>query len=315
MQATDPLWPEVSSAELAIKPPLPLPTWKLIVTLFKLRIVTLLLLAAYGGAALGAIAGAQVSGWSLLLLTVVGTLSAAGASGINQYLERERDALMQRTARRPLPAGYLDNPRPVLWAGLAMVAGATLLAALINPALAFWSLMGALIYVGVYTIWLKPRTSLNIVIGGAAGSCAVISGGAAVGVWAEPTVWVLAVLLFVWTPVHFWSLALAYREDYARGDYPMLPVLVSAPAAAGWTALHTYLTVAAGLALGLWPGLNWLYLLPVGVVSLLFIGRTHALLRRPERKPALTLFHFSNLYLTLVLVMVMATAMVSFFWR
>lgn len=311
MEIANPTWQERQSLELA-QPLAPAPPlWKLVVTLFKLRIVSLLLLAAYGGAALGVMAGGEANAAALILLTIVGILSAGGASGVNQYLERERDARMKRTARRPLPAGHLARPRAVLWIGAGMVVLATLIAAPFNLPLAVWSLLGALIYVGVYTVWLKPRTSLNIVIGGAAGSCAVISGGAAAGAWAAPSVWLLAALVFVWTPVHFWSLALAYRDDYARGDYPMLPVLVSAPVAARWTALHTYLTVAAGLALGLWPLLNWPYLAVIGLASLLFIIRTGKLLQQPERKPALALFHFSNLYLTLALLMVMLSAL----WR
>lgn len=309
MQTTLPEWQKTAVAA----PPLPLQpisTWKLIVTLFKLRIVTLLLMAAYGGAALGIMAGGQASPWALLL-TITGILSAGGASGINQYIERERDARMTRTARRPLASGYLAHPKRVLWIGLGMVGGATALAAPFNLPLAFWLLCGALIYVGVYTIWLKPRTAWNIVIGGAAGSCAVISGGAAVGMWADPTVWLLALLIFVWTPVHFWSLALAYRDDYARGDYPMLPVQVSPQVAARWTGLHTYLTVGTAVILGVWPQINWFYLIPVALAAVVFIQRTQRLLNQPEKQPALALFHFSNLYLSLALLMVILSA----FWR
>jgi heme o synthase len=311
MQTTLPDWQKTAAVDLvpALQPTIS--TWKLIVTLFKLRIVTLLLMAAYGGAALGIMLTGEASFWSLLLLAVSGTLSAGGASGINQYLERERDARMSRTARRPLATGYLANPKRVLWIGLGMIGTAVGLAALFNLALAFWVLMGAVIYVAVYTIWLKPRTAWNIVIGGAAGSCAVISGGAAAGAWTAPTVWLLAALVFVWTPVHFWSLALAYREDYAQGGYPMLPTQTSAQTAAYWTGLHSYLTVGAAVILGVWPNVNWLYLIPMGLAGLIFIQRTHKLFQRPEKRSALALFHFSNIYLSLALLMVIVSAI----WR
>jgi protoheme IX farnesyltransferase len=311
MQTTLPDWQKTAAVDLvpALQPTIS--TWKLIVTLFKLRIVTLLLMAAFGGAALGITVTGHASIWSLLLLAVSGTLSAGGASGINQYLERERDARMTRTARRPLATGYLAHPKRVLWIGLGMIATAVGLAALFNLALALWVLLGAVIYVAVYTIWLKPRTVWNIVIGGAAGSCAVISGGAAVGAWSAPTVWLLALLLFFWTPVHFWSLALAYRDDYARGDYPMLPTQVSASAAAYWTGLHTYLTIGAAVVVGVWPQINWLYLIPMGLAGLLFIQRTHKLFQQPTKGPALALFHFSNIYLSLALLMVIVSAI----WR
>lgn len=286
--------------------------WKTAVVLFKLRVVSLLLLSAFGGAALGAMAMGHATLWQFLLLAVTGTVSAAGASAINQYLERERDSRMNRTASRPLAVGQFDNPHWVLVIGAGMVAGATALAGVFNLALAFWVFAGAVIYVGVYTIWLKPRTTMNIVIGGAAGSCAVVSGGAAVGAWADPTVWVLAALVFVWTPVHFWALALAYRQDYQKADYPMLPARVAPPIAARWTALHTVFTAVAGFALGIWPATDWIYLIPIGIASLFFVKYTIALLAAPaERKPALALFHFSNLYLALVLVMVMMASL----WR
>ncbi len=281
----------------------------LLVTLFKLRIVALLLLAAFGGAALGLISGGTFSWASMLLLAVTGTLSAAGASAINEYLEQTQDKQMVRTAKRPLATGQIKRPHLVLLVGSAMVLFAIGLAWIFNPALAFWVFMGALIYVGVYTIWLKPRTLLNIVIGGAAGSCCVISGGAAVGVWSDPSVWLLAALLFVWTPVHFWSLALAYREDYATASYPMLPVVVSPIVAARWTALHTGLTAVFGIALGVWPHLNWVYLLPITVITFHLMKRTINLLNKPEKKTALSLFLSSNIYLTIVLISIIISSL------
>ena len=287
--------------------------WKTAVILFKLRVVSLLLFSAFGGAALGAMVVESVSLWSFGLLAVVGTLSAAGASAINQYLERDRDAKMNRTAKRPLATGEIQNPHNVLLIGSLMVFAAAGLALLAdNLALAFWSLLGAVIYVGVYTMWLKPRTTINIVIGGAAGSCAVISGGAAVGAWSAWGVWILALLVFVWTPVHFWALALAYRKDYIKADYPMLPAKVPALRAAQWTAFHTVLTAVAGLALGFWPVIHWIYLIPITIATIILIIRTINLLKAPaERAPAFALFHFSNLYLALVLVFVVLASVVS----
>ncbi len=286
--------------------------WRTAVVLFKLRIVSLLVLSAFGGAGLGTLVTGRVSGWSWVLLAITGTLSAAGASGINQYLERERDSRMNRTAARPLAAGQIENPHLVLLLGVGMVLGATALAAAFNLALAFWVFLGAVIYVGVYTVWLKPRTTLNIVIGGAAGSCAVISGGAAVGAWSALGVWILAVLVFVWTPVHFWALAMAYRADYIKADYPMLPARVAPAVAARWTAVHTVLTATAGMALGFWPAIDWVYLVPIGLATAVLVVRTIALLIAPaEKAPAFALFHFSNLYLALVLVVVLLASL----WR
>ena len=277
--------------------------------LFKLRIVMLLLISALGGALIGA--HGWPGGWNLSLLVITGGLSAAGASALNQYLERERDALMARTRRRALPAGMIARPTWVLAVGGGMVLVAVALSAVFNPALAISNALGAIIYIGVYTIWLKPRTILNIVIGGAAGSMAVVSGGAAAGAWNEPGVLVLALLVFVWTPTHFWSLAMAYRKDYAKAGFPMLPAQVSMQQAAGWVAYHTLATVTAAMLLGFHPALGWGYLLPVGLASLQFLRLTVGLLRQPDGQAAMRLFTFSNLYLGVVLLSTMILALIN----
>jgi protoheme IX farnesyltransferase len=145
MQVTE-SWQETIEAPVVAPPRMSLR--KLIVTLFKLRVVSLLVLSSLGGAALGTWAGGEMSAPVLALLLVTGTLSAAGASAINQYLERERDTRMSRTAARPLATGQIENPTAVLWLAIGMIALAMGLAfAIGNPALAFWLFMGAFIYV------------------------------------------------------------------------------------------------------------------------------------------------------------------------
>jgi len=140
------------------------------VVLFKLRVVVLLVLASIGGALLAS--GGKVSWERMILLVVTGVLASAGASAINQYLERDQDGLMVRTRRRPLANGSYTHPEKILALSVGLVALAVLLALPFSFPLAFFLAAGAVIYVGVYTIWLKPRTLLNIVIGGAAGSWA-----------------------------------------------------------------------------------------------------------------------------------------------
>jgi protoheme IX farnesyltransferase len=273
---------------------------KALAGLFKLRIVMLLLISALGGAIIGA--GGWPGGWPLVLLMITGGLSAAGASAVNQYLEREQDSKMARTRRRALPSGLVEKPVWVLITGGGMVVFAIVLSAIFNPALAISNALGAIIYIGVYTIWLKPRTILNIVIGGAAGSMAVISGGAAAHAWNEPGVLVLALLVFAWTPTHFWSLAMAYRKDYAEAGFPMLPVHVTMRQASWWVAVHTLTTGFIAVTLGFHPALGIGYLLPVGLITLQFLRLTLRLLRNPKGNVALSLFKFSNIYLGIVLL-------------
>ncbi len=270
--------------------------------LFKLRIVLLLLFGAVGGAFLAA--GGWPGGGRLTLLLLTGGLAAAGASALNEYLERRSDALMHRTRRRPLVSGTLTEAAWVPWAGSLMILAPSAAILPFNPPLAFFLLAGAVIYVGVYTLWLKPRTPLNIVIGGAAGSAAVLSGSAAAGDWSDPWALALALLIFVWTPTHFWALAIVYQEDYARGGIPMLPSRTGPRQSAAWMLVHTLATGIAAVAVAGHPGLGWLYLLPVATATLVLAARNLDLLLRPDKKRALSFFKSSNLYLALVLLMI-----------
>ncbi len=279
-----------------------------LMVLFKLRIVTLLLFAAIGGAMLGS-AGTPTAA-DLILLIITGTLSASGASALNQYVERYKDSAMKRTRHRPLVTGRIDSRRALL-AGVGMVVAASAIAwGAGNLALAIWLAVGAFIYVGIYTIWLKPRSVLNVVIGGAAGSAAVISGGAAVGHWSDPGVWVLAGLLFAWSPTHFWSLALAYRTDYERASVPMLPVVMPARRAVFWMVAHAAVTALFGLLLALDGAMGWLYLLPVTAATLWLLRETLRLVVAYTGAQAMRVFKVSNLYLSLVLLAICVAALV-----
>jgi protoheme IX farnesyltransferase len=278
--------------------------------LFKARVVSLLLFAALGGAFLGA---GGWPGWQVLAVTLVtGWLAASGASALNQYIERNSDVFMTRTRHRPLVDGTISDPRWVPWVATGMIVLSVLITAPFNPALAFFLGLGAFIYVVIYTLWLKPRTPLNIVIGGAAGSAAVLSGAAAAGHWNAPAALVLALLVFLWTPSHFWSLAIVYRNDYARSSTPMLPVMVAPRTAAFWVFLHTAATAVAALVLALDPALGLIYLVPVGLATVDMMIRNVRLLRFPTGKNARSLFIASNMYLAVVLLTACLDTVIKF---
>ena len=280
------------------------PNWRTLlhqgVVLFKLRIVFLLLVAATGGAFLAA------GGWPgvevLLLTWVTGGMAAAGASALNQYWERDSDGAMGRTRERPLVTGTITDPRWVPPVAALLILLPSLIVLPFNPALTFFLLLGAIIYVGIYTIWLKPRTLLNIVIGGAAGSAAVLSGSAAAGAWNHPGALVLAGILFLWTPFHFWSLALLYRDDYQKANVPMLPAKTTPRQAAWWVLSHTLPAGLAGLLLGLLPSLGWLYIVPVGLLTADLVWRNIKLIKDPAPANARGMFLASNLYLLVLLL-------------
>jgi protoheme IX farnesyltransferase len=280
-----------------------------LMVLFKVRIVFLLLFTAVAGAFLAA--GGWPGAGTLTLLLITGGLAAGGASALNEYLEQDRDALMVRTrGRRPLVNGAITQPGWVPYVAVAMILVPSLLVLPFNPALTFFLLLGAIIYVGVYTLWLKPRSLLNIVIGGLAGSAAVLSGSAAAGAWNDPGALVLALLVFLWTPTHFWSLAIVYRDDYERGGVPMLPTQTSSRRAALWVFVHAIPTVFAALMLASHPALGWLYFVPVALASLDLIARNLRLVFEPSGKRAFSLFKVSNLYLALVLLLICVDAIV-----
>jgi protoheme IX farnesyltransferase len=283
--------------------------WHALLVLFKVRIVFLLLFAAVGGAFLGAGGWPGMGTLSLVLLT--GGLAAGGASALNEYLEQERDVLMARTrGKRPLVNGAIAHPGWVPFVGAAMILVPSLAVLPFNPALTFFLLLGAIIYVGVYTLWLKPRTLLNIVVGGAAGSAAVLSGSAAAGQWNDPGALALALMLFLWTPTHFWSLAIVYRDDYARGGFPMLPARTTPRRAAVWVLVHTLPTGLAALLLAGHPALGWLYFAPVSLATVDLIVRNVRLLAEPSARRAWSLFKMSNLYLALALLLICADAII-----
>lgn len=211
----------------------------------------------------------------LLALAVLLAASAAGA--FNHWFERDIDALMERTRSRPFASGRLDPHRawPLAF-GAMIAAGAALAGWRFNPVCGLFVLAGALTYALVYTVWLKRRTDWNIVVGGAAGSFAVLAGAAAAGDVASLPVMLLAGVLFLWTPSHFWSLSLALAEDYRRAGVPMLPVTRGRATAVRWNIGNTLLLAACSLWLAaavdaplLWlgtvTGSGWLLWTTIGM--------------------------------------------------
>ncbi len=222
----------------------------LLATLFKLRIALAIVLSAVGGAL--AAAGGWPAAGDILLLALAVLVAAGGAGACNHYFERDIDARMRRTSRRPFVTGRLRAAPgwPLLFAAM-MLGGSGLAAWRFGGTSGALVLAGALTYSVVYTLWLKRRTPWNIVIGGAAGSFAVLAGAVAFGRWDAPAVLWLALVLLLWTPSHFWALAIAIVEDYRRAGVPMLPVTHGRTVAARWALLNTVGLVGASLAFAL----------------------------------------------------------------
>jgi protoheme IX farnesyltransferase len=255
--------------------------------------------------------GGVPSLWLMLSVVVGGALAAGGANTINCWIERDRDQLMRRTHGRPLPMGEL-NPTHALVFGIVLnVIAFALLATVANLLAACLTLSATLFYVFVYTIWLKPRTVQNIVIGGAAGAVPALVGWAAVRNDLEAPAWILFLVVFLWTPAHFWALALKYRDDYAAAGIPMLPVVAGVDMTVKQICGYAMVTVAATFALVLTGWVGLLYAITAAVIGAAFVLQALALRRDPTPKRAIRFFAFSNIYLMVVFVAVAVDALVS----
>jgi protoheme IX farnesyltransferase len=248
-----------------------------------------------------------------LVLAVVagGAMAAGGANTINCWIERDRDQLMRRTHERPLPRGEITPAHALVFGIVLNVLAFVLLATVVNLLAAALTLSATLFYVFVYTIWLKPRTVQNIVIGGAAGAVPVLVGWAAVRNDLSAPAWILFAVVFAWTPAHFWALALKYRDDYAAAGIPMLPVVRGAAVTTRQIAGYAMITVSLTLALTLTGDVGRLYAIAVAVLGAAFVLQALALQRDPVPKRAIRFFAFSNVYLMLVFVAVAVDALVS----
>ena len=229
-------------------------------------------------------------------------LSSASAGAFNMYMERDLDARMNRTHNRPFVTGrFTANGYWLAGIVLLLVFAIAAAALATNAVAAFYVFLGAFVYGVVYTVWLKRRTWMNIVVGGLAGSFAVLAGAAAVDPGLAPAPVILAVVLFLWTPPHFWSLAFKYKDDYAAAGVPMLPVVVSDTTAAYIILGHTVLLVALSLTPALY-GLGWIYLLGAATGGGWFVWTSVQLARSPSPAAAISNFHASLLQLCLLLL-------------
>ena len=280
--------------------PAPLGPWRDYVTLTKPRIMTLLLLT---GAA-GMFVGAQgVPALGTFAVTMAGlALACGGASALNHVLDRDLDRLMRRTDDRPV-AEERVTPARALEFGLALMAFSfVLLASLVNVLTALLALVGGLFYVLVYTRWLKRTTPQNIVIGGAAGAVPPLVGyAAATGDLTLPALF-LFLIIFFWTPPHFWALALVIKRDYAAARVPMLPVVRGDDETARQIAWYSLVLVAVTLLPFAWHTVGVLYLATALLLGALFLRLAWRLRRETTTARAGALFRYSLLYLALLFV-------------
>jgi heme o synthase len=275
------------------------------IALMKLRVVELLLvttippmIVAYKG----------IPSISSMVATLAGgTLAAGGANAMNMVYDRDMDAVMERTQRRPLITGVISPVRATVFA-----IGLELLAYLVlehwdNRLAALLALSGTFFYIIIYTIWLKRRSKQNIVIGGAAGAVPVLVGWAAITNNLSLAPVLLFLVIFIWTPPHFWALAVRYRDDYAAANVPMLPVVASLRRTTLEIMVYSVIMWALTIFIGPLAGLGWIYAISATVLGSLFTFYAYRLYAdahsdKADVKDAMKLFHFSITYLTALFV-------------
>ena len=283
------------------------------VALTKPRIIELLLVTTVPTMV---VAANGIPGLWLIVATLIGgTLAAGGANAFNMVLDRDIDAIMERTKRRPLVTGVMTPRAATIFAVTLELASFTALALWVNMLSAYLAMAATAFYVVVYTYWLKRRSKQNIVIGGAAGAVPVLIGWAAVTNSLSWTPVLLFLVIFIWTPPHFWALAVRYRDDYEAANVPMMPVVASLRRTTLEILIYSVVMWAVTVLVGPVAHLGWIYAITALVLGGLFTFYAlrlyrHALNDRADVGEAMRLFHFSITYLTALFVLMAVDVLV-----
>ena len=278
---------------------------KKFVKLSKLRVVELLLVTT--------VPGMIVSLYSMPPLALVlstlagGTLLAVSANVMNQVFEIERDKLMQRTSDRPLVTGELTRATGIVFSVLTGIIGFIVLYLLTTPTAAYIGLIANQFYIFIYTLILKPRTNQNIVIGGAAGAAPVLIGWTATGSTLDIGAWLLFLLVFMWTPAHFWALSIENKTDYEQADFPMLPTQETYERSTIYIAIYSCATVLISIAAAPVLQLGIIYLLIAVFLGTNLMFKSYNLYKK--RIQPIKYFVFSNTYLAVIFLGIVADIM------
>jgi protoheme IX farnesyltransferase len=278
------------------------------VALTKPRIIELLLVTTLPTMV---VAARGLPSLRLMAATLVGgTLAAGGANAINMVVDRDIDSVMRRTRNRPIVTGLVTPLQALVFAVALEMAAFVELWSAVNLLSALLAVSATLFYVFVYTLWLKRTSRQNIVIGGAAGAVPVLVGWAAVRDTVGWAPVVLFALMFLWTPPHFWALAIKYREDYRAVDVPMMPVVSTFKRTSAQILAYTALVVVVSLVFAWTAGMGPLYLASAAALGGVFLHYSWRLWRAPDEARAMKLFHWSITYVTLLFVAMAADQLI-----
>ena len=272
--------------------------------LTKPRVMSLLLVSAIAGAFLGA---QSMPSFKIIVAVLIGgALASGGAASLNMAYESELDQKMGRTKNRPVAEGRISFNTAIFF-GIALNVGSfVILALMTNILAAALAIVGTVLYFGLYTVILKRTTTQNIVIGGAAGAVPPLVGYAASAGTIDLSAWYLFVIIFFWTPPHFWALAIMIKDDYSRANIPMLPVVMGVKHTTKqillYTAVLSVLTILFGFVS---QPLGWIYTVGSGSLNCILIWYAYRLMKGPDRPAATKLYKYSLLYLALFFLLIM----------
>ncbi len=278
------------------------------VALTKPRIIELLLVTTVP--TMFVAQGGVPSVWLMVATVIGGTLAAGGANAMNMVVDRDIDGLMERTMNRPLVRGVMSPRAALTFAVCIEVAAFTWLFVTVNPLSAVLAVSATFFYVFVYSLWLKRTTTQNIVIGGAAGAVPVLVGWSAVTNSLDWSPVVLFLIVFFWTPPHFWALAIRYRDDYSAASVPMLPSVATLADTARRIIFYSVVLVGLTLVFASVAGMGSVYLGSALVLGLLFGAMAVAVRRDPSERTAMRLFSYSITYVTLLFVAMVVDVLV-----
>ncbi len=295
--------PQITKAKHPVYCPRFLVNWRAYYDITKPKVVALLVLTALVGMSLSVPDGLP---WQLLIPAMLGiALLSSSAAAINHIVDEKIDALMGRTHNRPLPEGKISVNNAVIFATSIAVIGFVILYSLVNPLTAFLTLAGLVGYSFVYTLYLKRATPQNITIGGLAGAIPPLLGWTAMTNEIAPNALLLVLIIFTWTPPHFWALAIHRKNDYAKVNIPMLPVTHGVSFTKTQILLYTVLLFIVCLLPYLVGMSNWLYLIGACILNLVFFGYAWQLKFHAKADTAMATFKFSIIHLMALFILLL----------
>lgn len=275
---------------------------KEVLEISKPRIVVLLVITAVTSMfAASKLIGPELSYWGLLHIIIAGSLASAGSSALNHYYDKDIDPLMKRTSTRPIPSGRMKAKHVLIYGSVVSAVSVIYAGITLNLVSTFFIALGIFFYVVIYTIWLKRLNSSNIVIGGFAGSAASMAGWSAATGSMDILGFLVGFLVFVWTPSHFWCLAMKIRDDYAEAKVPMLPVMIGMQKTSNYILVNTAILLPYSLMLYVF-GLGIVYLIVAAVSGGLMLAYHYRLTKNPTSEFAWKAYKVTAPYLTIIFV-------------